>query len=76
MMSPRDAALRTAQSELVQRYGRYYVLTVARWLADIFSEIAQKACFEDHIDAFYGAWEHLSSYTTSDDLLKTLKIWP
>ncbi|MCV7440814.1 hypothetical protein H7K33_01080 [Mycobacterium paraense] len=76
MMSAREASLRTGQSELVQRYGRYYALTVARWLAEAFSALATRACFEDGIDAFFGVWEHLSSYVVPNELLKSRKVWP
>lgn len=70
------ASIRTGQTEIVQRFGRYYVLTVVRWLSDVYSEIARAACYSHKIDAFFGSWEHFDTYTVPDDFLKTRKIWP
>ncbi|OHU20984.1 hypothetical protein BKG76_09665 [Mycobacteroides franklinii] len=76
MTTPLDASIRTGQAELVQRYGRYYALTIARWLADVFCELTRKAWHKQNIHAFFGVWEHLWDYAVSDDFLKTRKVWP
>jgi hypothetical protein len=70
------ASLRTGQSELVQRYGRYYALTIVRWIAAIFSAVARQACDGHKVDAFFGAWEFMDTYTVDDSFLKTRKVWP
>ncbi|MCA7119618.1 MAG: hypothetical protein LGL72_09450 [Acidibrevibacterium sp.] len=71
-----SASIRAGQTDIVQRYGRYYALTVVRWLAEVLSEISRAASFKHGADAFYGAWEHLQTYTVDDSFLKTRKIWP
>ncbi|WP_457134448.1 hypothetical protein [Mycobacteroides abscessus] len=76
MTTPLAASTRTGQAELVQRYGRYYALTVARWLADVFCELTKMATYKRDIHAFSGVWEHLWDYAVPDDFLKTRKVWP
>jgi hypothetical protein len=70
------ASIRTGQTELVQRFGRYYALTVVRWLSEAFSELSRSACYTHNIDAFFGVWEYFQTYTVEDSFLKTRKIWP
>lgn len=70
------ASVGTGQTEIVQRYGRYYALTVVRWLSDIFAEQSRSACYSHNIDACLGIWEYLRSYTVEDSFLRTRKIWP
>jgi len=70
------ASVRTGQTETVQRYGRYYALSVVRWLSCVYVEIAEYASYQKNIDAFYGSWEHLHTFTVGDEFLKTRKIWP
>lgn len=71
-----SASIRTGQTGLVQRHGRYYALTVVRWLAELFSKLAQSACYTHNLDAFFGIWEYFQSYRVDDCFLKTRKIWP
>jgi hypothetical protein len=71
-----SASVRTGQTELVQQYGRYYTLTIVRWLAEVFSKLSRSACDAHDVDAFFGVWEHLESFTVGDNYLKTRKIWP
>lgn len=71
-----SASVRTGQTTIVQRYGRYYALLVVRWLADIFSSLAREASYTHHIHAFFGAWEYVQTYTVEDHFLRSRKIWP
>ena len=70
------ASKRTGQTAIVQTYGRYYTLTVVRWLSDIFCEISRTATYEHNLDAYFGMWEYLQTYTVDDSFLKTRKNWP
>lgn len=76
MRDVRTSSIRTGQTDLVQRHGRYFVLTVARWLSEVFSALSQSACYAHDIDAFFGANEYFHTYTVEDQFLKTRKIWP
>jgi hypothetical protein len=67
-----SASILSAQNYTVQRWGRYYALTIVRWLADAFSKMASKACHT----YFFGVWEYFQTYTLGDSLLKRYKIWP
>ncbi|RUT87465.1 MULTISPECIES: hypothetical protein [unclassified Mesorhizobium] len=70
------SSIRTGQTELVQRFGRYYALTVVRWLSEIFSDLSRSACYSHNVEAFSGAWEYFQTYTVDDSFLKTRKNWP
>jgi hypothetical protein len=67
------SSIRTGQTELVQRYGRYHALTVVRWLSEVFSELTRS---RGSTDAFYGVWEYFQTYTVDDTFLRTRKNWP
>jgi hypothetical protein len=67
------SSVRTGQTELVQRYGRYHALTVVRWLSEVFSELTRS---RGSPDAFYGVWEYFQTYTVEDTFLKTRRNWP
>ena len=70
------ASRRTGQTKVVQRFGRFYALTVVRWLSELLSELAMQACYTHKIDSFLGLWEYLQTYTVPDDFLKRRKVWP
>ena len=76
MRDVRSAFIRSGQTELVQRYGRFYALTVIRWLSDIFSELSRLAADVHDIRAFYGVWEHFDTYRVDSAFLKNRKVWP
>jgi hypothetical protein len=71
-----SASIRTGQSKLVQKYSRYFTLTVVRWLSEMFADLTHLACYTHKIDAFFGVWEYFQTYTLPDEFLKTRKIWP
>ena len=71
-----SASIRTAQTEIVQRKGRFYTLLVVRWLSDVFSKLSSKACEIHNVNAFYDVWEYFHTYQVDDNFLKTRKIWP
>lgn len=76
MQDVKSASIRTGQTEIVQRLGRYYALTIARWLSDVLSTIAQAACYQHNVGGFFGINEYFYTYTVDDSFLKTRKIWP
>ncbi len=71
-----SASIRSGQTEVVQKYGRYYTLLLVRWLSDVFCEISKAACYKSGCDAFFGAWECVQSYVIEDSFLKRRKVWP
>lgn len=71
-----SASIRTGQTEIVQKFGRYYALTLARWFSDVLSEIAHIACYQYNAGGFFGINEYFYTYTVDDSFLKTRKIWP
>ena len=76
MQDVHTASVRTGQTKVVQRFGRFYALTVVRWLSELLSELSRQACYTHQISAFFGLWEYLQTYTVPDEFLKKRKIWP
>jgi hypothetical protein len=69
-----SASIRTGQTNVVQRCGRYYALTVVRCLAELLSHLSRSACYTHNVDAFCGVWAYFQTYTLDDSFLKTRKI--
>ena len=76
MRDVESASIRTGQNAIVQKWGRYHSLTIARWLSSVLSELSHIACHTHGIDGFFGLDEYFYSYTVDDSFLKTRKIWP
>ena len=76
MDSVREASVRTGQTAIVQKYGRFYALTLVRWLAALYCKASRMAFHSHGVLAFFGSWELLSSYTLDDRFLKNRKVWP
>lgn len=70
-----SASLHSGQSQVVQQYGRYYALTLVRWLSGVLSKLTDKAT-GDGIDAFFGLEEYFETFLVNDGFLKTRKVWP
>jgi hypothetical protein len=47
-----------------------------RWLAEVFSKLSRSACHAHDLDAFFGVWEQVESFTVGDNFLKTQEVWP
>lgn len=76
MQDVESASIRTGQNTIVQKWGRYHSLTIARWLSAVLSEFSQIACHTHGINCFFGLDEYFDSYTVDDSFLKTRKVWP
>lgn len=70
------AFLRTGQTEVVQKFGRFYTLAVVRWLSELLSQLGFQAYCTHQIEAFFGMWEFLDPYVVPDQYLKNRKVWP
>ena len=71
-----SSSLRSGQTELVQRYGRFYALTLIRWLAEVFASLSELACNTRKIEAFFGVYEYFQTFQVPDKYLLSRKIWP
>lgn len=76
MQDVESASIRTGQNAIVQKWGRYHSLAIARWLSTVLSKLSQIACYTHKIDGFFGLNEYFYSYTVDDSFLKTRKVWP
>ena len=70
------ASERTGQTKWAQKYGRFYTLSVVRWLAYIFDEMTHTAGYAPGLDSLFGHYEFFQTYTVDDDFLLTRKVWP
>lgn len=68
------ASERTGQTKWAQKYGRFYALSVVRWLSYIFAELSRGAGYR--IDTLFGHYEFFITYTLDDNFLLTRKVWP
>lgn len=76
MQDVESASIRAGQNAIVQKWGRYHSLAIARWLSTVLSELSHTAFYTHGIDGFFGLNEYFYSYTVDDSFLKTRKVWP
>jgi hypothetical protein len=70
------ASERTGQTELARKYGRFYTLSIVRWLADIFDELTHTAGYTETLAVLCGHYEFFSTYLNPNNFLLTRKRWP
>jgi hypothetical protein len=70
------ASERAGQTKWAQKYGRFYTLSVVRWLSYIFCELTREAFCRNSIDSLFGHYELFTTYTLKDSFLLKRKIWP
>lgn len=70
------ASERTGQTKWAQKYGRFYTLSIVRWLSYIFDEMTHAAGYESGLESLFGHYEFFQTYETDDSFLLTRKVWP
>ncbi|MGR4866542.1 hypothetical protein [Caulobacter sp. LARHSG274] len=70
------ASERTGQTKWAQKYGRFYTLSVVRWLSHIFTKLVREAAYGRGIDSLFGHYEFFITYTQDDNTLLSRKVWP
>lgn len=70
------ASERTEQTVWAQKYGRFYTLSVVRWLSDIFDQLVHEGAYGRKIDALLGHSEFFTTYRVPDSFLLSRKLWP
>lgn len=70
------ASERTGQTKWAQKYGRFYTLSVVRWLAHIFGEMTHMAGYQPGLDSLFGHYEFFQTYNVDNKFLLTRKVWP
>lgn len=76
MSDMETASERTGQTKWAQKYGRFYTLSVVRWLSHIFDEMTHAAGYQPGLDSLFGHYEFFQTYTVDDHFLLTRKVWP
>ena len=67
---------RAGQTEIVQKFGRYYTLQIVRWIAEVFFIISRDSTFPYKFELLSGHYEHFQTFLTSDNILLTQEKWP
>ena len=76
-MSSFEAAwVRSGETNYAQKYCRFYVLTIARWMMDVFSELTALTGHTQGFEILSGHYEIFGPYLNKNKLLLTLKRWP
>jgi hypothetical protein len=70
------ASERTGQTVWAQKYGRFYTLSVVRWLSYIFDKLVHEGAYGKNITALIGHNEFFTTYQMPDSFLLTRKLWP
>ena len=60
---------RTGQTAWAQKYGRFYVLCIVRWLSNIFTNLTYEAVYSNKSEDFLGHWEFFKTYMFSPSIL-------
>ncbi|WP_147335693.1 hypothetical protein [Pseudotabrizicola alkalilacus] len=70
------ASFRTAETEVVQKYGRFHVFTLIRRLASIFDQLTSRRGYEAGGELWFGHYEHFNTFTVDDEFGLRRRIWP
>jgi hypothetical protein len=70
------ATLQSHKNQVAQRFGRYYVLLLVRWLANIFCELSRVGTYEHQNVVLFGHGEHFNTFLVDGQFLKNRKRWP
>lgn len=76
MTSVATASERTGQTTWARKYGRFYTLSVVRWLCDIFEKLINMAAYDKNIGALFGHNEYFHTYLVPNSFLLNRKEWP
>ncbi len=71
-----EVTVMTHERAVTQRWGRFYTLSHARWLADIFDSMTGTAQPAGGVNYFFGHYERVQTLRVADAVLRTRKSWP
>lgn len=73
---PTQVSFMTHEREVTQKWGRFYSLSYARWMSEIFAELTYHAGYTPGTEFFFGHHERIESLRVPDKFLKNRKTWP
>lgn len=73
---PSQASLMTHERDITQKWGRFYSLLHARWLAELFADLTRVAGYTPGLEFFFGHYERLATFRVPDSFLRTRRTWP
>lgn len=73
---PAQASLMTHERQITQKWGRYYSLVHARWLAEFFTELTREAGYSPGSEIFFAHYERLATLRVPNEYLRNRRSWP
>lgn len=70
-----DYFSRAYATKVVQRFGQFYTIQIARWLTSIIYELQHHGVYTHRIEALLGMEEPFMMFYNEDKYLKTRKSW-
>ncbi len=71
-----SASFRTAETEVVQKYGRFYTFSLIRRLASVFGQLTSRRGYEVGGELWFGHYEHFNTFTVDDEFGLRRRNWP
>lgn len=71
-----DAAFMAYERKATQRWGRYYSLSQARWMGELFTELTRDLGYTPGFEFFFGHYEYLQTLLVTNQYLLKRKTWP
>lgn len=70
------ASARSSMNSVAQRYGRFYVLRLVRWMSDVYGDLVWSGAYEKRIAILFGHEERVTTFKVPDTFLLNRKRWP
>jgi hypothetical protein len=70
------ASERSGQTKWAQKYGRFYTLSIVRWLSDIFTALTDRNGYKTGFEVLFGHYEFFNTYRVENNFLLNRKNWP
>ena len=71
-----SASYRTAENEILQKFGRFYSFVVIRFLSEIFTSMTSAYGYSDEGYLWFGHYEHFNTFNVPNEFGLNRKIWP
>jgi hypothetical protein len=71
-----SASMRSSKSLIAQRYGRFYVLRLVRWMSNIYGDLVWSGAYKRRIVILFGHEERVSTFRVPNEFLLKRKRWP
>lgn len=74
--NPAQVSMMVHERKITQQWGRYYLLTYARWLSELFALMTFQSGYMPGTEFFFGHYERLATLRVPDEYLLDRSSWP